>query len=44
MFSVTAHDLITDQEYTEKFDYVVVATGHFSTPNAPHFDGLETLL
>ena len=42
MFSVTAHDLINDNEYTEKFDHVVVATGHFSTPNAPHFDGMET--
>jgi len=42
MFSVTMHDLINDQEYTEKFDYVVVATGHFSTPNAPHFGGLDT--
>jgi len=42
MFSVTAHDLANDDEYTEKFDYVVVAIGHFSTPNAPHFDGIET--
>jgi len=43
MFSVTAHDLIKDKEHTEDFDYVVVATGHFSTPNAPHFDGMDTL-
>jgi len=42
LFSVTAHDLISDHQYTEKFDYVVVATGHFSTPNAPYFDGIET--
>jgi len=42
MFSVTAHDLINDQEYTEKFDYVVVAVSHFSTSNAPHFDGMDT--
>ena len=42
MFSVTAHDLVSDEEQTEKFDYVVVAAGHFSTPNAPHFDGLDT--
>jgi len=41
MFSVTAQDLISDEERTKKFDYVVVATGHFSTPNAPHFDGLD---
>ena len=42
VFSVTAHDLISDQQYTEEFHYVVVATGHFSTPNAPYFDGIET--
>ena len=42
MFSVTAHDLIKDQEYSEEFDHVVVATGHFSTANTPYFDGIET--
>ena len=42
VFSVTAHDLINDKQYTEEFDHVVVATGHYSTPNAPYFDGLET--
>ena len=42
VFSVTAHDLIRDMQYTEEFNYVVVATGHFSTPNAPYFDGIET--
>jgi len=41
-FLVTAHDLFGDKQYTEAFDYVVVATGHFSTPNAPYFDGIET--
>ncbi|MGO1247640.1 MAG: NAD(P)-binding domain-containing protein, partial [Oceanisphaera sp.] len=29
------------QQETEEFDYVVVATGHFSTPNMPYFKGLE---
>ena len=40
-FAVTAHNLATDEEATESFDHVVVATGHFSTPNVPHFDGLD---
>ena len=42
MFSVTAHDLEKDVEYTEEFDHVVVASGHFSTPNVPYFEGFET--
>ena len=42
MFSVTAHDLVKGKEYTQEFDHVVVATGHFSTPNAPNFAGMET--
>ena len=40
-FTVTAHDLPSDSESSERFDHVVVATGHFSTPNVPHFDGLD---
>ena len=42
VFSVTAHNLPEDRMYTEEFDHVVVASGHFSTPNAPQFEGLET--
>jgi trimethylamine monooxygenase len=41
-FTVVAHDLVNDKEYTEEFDNVVVASGHFSTPNVPEFDGFET--
>ena len=41
-FTVTAHDLINDNEYEEEFDNVVVCSGHFSTPNVPSFDGFET--
>ena len=41
LFNVTAHDLVSGRETTEHFDHVVVATGHFSTPNVPHFDGLD---
>ncbi len=40
-FAVTAHNLATDEETTGSFDHVVVASGHFSTPNVPHFDGLD---
>jgi trimethylamine monooxygenase len=41
-FLVTAHDLARDQVSTEAFDHVVVASGHFSTPNVPVFPGFET--
>ncbi len=41
-FTVTAHDLVKDHEYSEEFDWVVVASGHFSTPNVPHFEGFST--
>ncbi len=42
MFTVTVHDLINDNEYTEEFDNVIVGTGHFSTPNVPNFDGFSS--
>ena len=41
-FSVKAHHLADDHHYVEEFDYVVVATGHFSTPNVPSFEGLAS--
>ncbi len=41
MFTVVAHDLTKDNEYTEEFDHVIVASGHFSTPNVPHFEGFS---
>ena len=41
-FSITVQNLIEDHSYTEEFDYVIVASGHFSTPNVPHFEGLAT--
>ena len=40
-FTVTAHDHATDRTYSETFDYVVVASGHFSTPQVPDFPGFE---
>jgi trimethylamine monooxygenase len=40
-FTVTVRDLTNDCLYSEVFDYVIVASGHFSTPNTPYFPGLE---
>lgn len=41
-FTVTVHDLVADTTSSDVFDYVVVASGHFSTPNVPYFEGVET--
>ncbi|WP_345313897.1 NAD(P)/FAD-dependent oxidoreductase [Gordonia alkaliphila] len=41
-FSVTSQTLPTAADSTETFDYVVVASGHFSYPNFPTFAGIET--
>ena len=41
LFDVTVHDLVNNRVYTEQFDFVVVANGHFSTPNVPSFPGFE---
>ncbi|NRP75335.1 putative monooxygenase [Ensifer psoraleae] len=41
-FTVTAHDRVDDRMYDEEFDFVVVATGHFSTPNVPYFEGVKS--
>ncbi|MDA7989521.1 MAG: NAD(P)/FAD-dependent oxidoreductase [Gammaproteobacteria bacterium] len=41
-FRVTAHDVKNNKISAEDFDFVVVATGHFSVPNTPHFKGFET--
>ena len=40
-FSVTVKDLPKDTEYTEEFDHVICASGHFSTPNVPQFEGFD---
>ncbi len=39
-FSVTVKDLPSDTISTEDFDHVIVASGHFSTPNIPEFPGV----
>ena len=41
-FSVTSEHLPTGEARVEEFDRIVVATGHFSFPNAPEFPGVET--
>ena len=42
MFTVTVHDYKHDTSYSEEFSHLVVASGHFSTPNVPYYDGFET--
>jgi len=41
-FTLTAEHLPDKSQTTEDFDHVVVATGHFSVPNVPHFNGIQT--
>lgn len=40
-FTLTSHDLKANKQTTEQFDYVICCSGHFSTPNVPHFEGIE---
>ncbi|WP_428332493.1 NAD(P)-binding domain-containing protein [Novosphingobium sp.] len=42
LFTVRVKDQIADRLYEETFDHVIVSSGHFSTPNVPHFAGIET--
>lgn len=41
-FTVIVHDLRADTETSEEFDWVIVASGHFSVPNVPEFPGFDT--
>ena len=41
VFSVTTRNGLTDTEKTVEFDSVIVASGHFSTPNVPYYEGFE---
>ena len=41
-FTLTARDTLKDEETVETFDHVIVATGHFSTPNVPYYPGFES--
>lgn len=40
-FTVTVENLPKQTCRSEVFDYVIVANGHFSVPNVPHFEGIE---
>ena len=41
-FQVLSADLETGDEQLEEFDWVIVATGHFSTPNMPEYPGYDS--
>ena len=41
-FTVTVHDHTKDSSYSEEFDHVICASGHFSTPNVPYYEGFES--
>ena len=41
-FSVVVKNLPEDKVLpVERFDYIIVAVGHFSAPNVPHFPGMD---
>ncbi|AJE44854.1 NAD(P)-binding domain-containing protein [Celeribacter indicus] len=40
-FEVTVHDMAEDRVYRERFDNVIVASGHFSSPNVPEYPGFD---
>lgn len=40
-FTLTAEDVKNGGTTAEQFDRVIVASGHFSTPNVPYFEGIE---
>jgi trimethylamine monooxygenase len=40
-FRVTVKDLPNDKITSDLYDHVIVCSGHFSTPNVPHFDGFD---
>ena len=41
-FRVVVNDSVNDREEVSVFDHVIVASGHFSTPNVPHYPGFES--
>ena len=40
-FTVTVHDMTTDTVTKDRFDYVICASGHFSSPNVPEYPGFD---
>ena len=41
-FEVNYQDKVNDKILTDKFDYVVVSTGHFSVPFIPEYKGMNS--
>ncbi|MDQ8937170.1 NAD(P)/FAD-dependent oxidoreductase [Acinetobacter rudis] len=41
MFTVSVENYASGESYSEEFDYVIVASGHFSTPRVPEYDGFN---
>ena len=41
-FTVNYEDLVTKEIHEEIFDYIIVASGRFTSPNIPHLPGIET--
>jgi len=41
-FTVRTLHQPTGEEVEDQFDWVICSTGHFSTPNFPEFEGMET--
>ena len=41
-FEVISRDNKNDKESTDYFDHLIVATGHFSTPNVPYYEGFDS--
>ena len=41
-FEVISRNNQQDTENIDFFDYLVVATGHFSTPNVPYYEGFDS--
>eukprot|EP00111_Clytia_hemisphaerica_P018413 TCONS_00054452-protein len=41
-FKVNYEDLVTNEINEEIFDYIIVASGRFTTPNIPQLPGIET--
>ena len=40
-FEITVHDMTEDRVYKERFDHVICASGHFSSPNVPEYPGFD---
>ena len=41
-FKIIVHDNINNKDFEEYYDWVICATGHFSTPNVPQWSGMDT--